>query len=106
MHQRSIFSSCSRLVPRTQGSHSQPSRSPATLPPNAGEQRLKAFALRHKPNVYRVIYRVVEAQKEVDILHIRHGASNHSRPTILSDLESSSSDAAPVTGKAKFVGIV
>jgi mRNA-degrading endonuclease RelE of RelBE toxin-antitoxin system len=23
---------------------------------------------------YRVIYRVVEAQKEVDILHVRHGA--------------------------------
>ena len=28
----------------------------------------------NKPNVYRLIYRIVETQKEVDILHIRHGA--------------------------------
>jgi plasmid stabilization system protein ParE len=28
----------------------------------------------HKPHVYRVIYRVLEKQKRVDVLHIRHGA--------------------------------
>jgi toxin ParE1/3/4 len=27
-----------------------------------------------KPHIYRVIYRVTEKQKEVNILHIRHGA--------------------------------
>jgi toxin ParE1/3/4 len=27
-----------------------------------------------KPHVYRVIYRVVERKKRVEILHIRHGA--------------------------------
>lgn len=27
-----------------------------------------------KPHIYRVIYRVVEAKHEVEILHIRHGA--------------------------------
>jgi toxin ParE1/3/4 len=27
-----------------------------------------------KPYVYRVIYRVVERQKQVEVLHIRHGA--------------------------------
>jgi toxin ParE1/3/4 len=28
----------------------------------------------HKPHVYRVIYRVMEKQKRVEVLHIRHGA--------------------------------
>ena len=27
-----------------------------------------------KPHVYRVIYRVLENKKQVDVLHIRHGA--------------------------------
>jgi plasmid stabilization system protein ParE len=26
------------------------------------------------PYVYRVIYRIMEKQKQVDVLHIRHGA--------------------------------
>lgn len=28
----------------------------------------------HKPHIYRVIYRVLERKKRVEILHIRHGA--------------------------------
>jgi len=28
----------------------------------------------HKPHVYRIIYRVVEKTKRVEVLHIRHGA--------------------------------
>ncbi len=32
-----------------------------------------------KPDVYRVIYRVVEKQKQVDVLHIRHGARQQFR---------------------------
>lgn len=28
----------------------------------------------HQPHVYRVIYRVLERQKHVEVLHIRHGA--------------------------------
>ncbi len=28
----------------------------------------------HKPHVYRVIYRVLEGRKRLDVLHIRHGA--------------------------------
>ena len=28
----------------------------------------------HKPHIYRVIYRVWEKKKQVEILHIRHGA--------------------------------
>jgi plasmid stabilization system protein ParE len=28
----------------------------------------------NKPHTYRVIYRVLEMQKRVEVLHIRHGA--------------------------------
>jgi toxin ParE1/3/4 len=28
----------------------------------------------HKPHIYRVLYRVLEGQKQVEVLHIRHGA--------------------------------
>jgi plasmid stabilization system protein ParE len=47
-----------------------PRRSPAT-PENAAFRHLLYGA---KPHVYRVIYRIVEKQKEVEILHVRHGA--------------------------------
>jgi plasmid stabilization system protein ParE len=35
------------------------------------------------PYVYRVIYHVIERQKEVDILHIRHGARQKFKPADL-----------------------
>lgn len=28
----------------------------------------------HQPHVYRVLFRVLERQKQVEVLHIRHGA--------------------------------
>jgi len=31
----------------------------------------------NKPHIYRVIYRVLEKQKRVEVLHIRHGARDH-----------------------------
>lgn len=37
-----------------------------------------------KPNVYRVIYRVLAKRKQVDVLHIRHG---HRRPFRVSELK-------------------
>jgi mRNA-degrading endonuclease RelE of RelBE toxin-antitoxin system len=37
-----------------------------------------------KPHVYRVIYRVLEKQKRVDVLHIRHGARQDLAQTNLS----------------------
>jgi plasmid stabilization system protein ParE len=48
----------------------QPNRCPVTR---------KKGVLRHllygnKPHIYRVIYRVLERQKCVEVLHIRHGA--------------------------------
>ena len=47
-----------------------PGRCPAT-PENP---ELRHLLLGKKPHVYRVIYRVLDKQKQVDVLHIRHGA--------------------------------
>lgn len=54
-----------------------PRRSGAT-PEN---RNLRHLLYGHKPNVYRVIYRVNERQKQVDVLHIRHGARRKVRAT-------------------------
>ena len=34
----------------------------------------------HKPHIYRVIYRILETQKQVEVLHIRHGARDEFAP--------------------------
>jgi mRNA-degrading endonuclease RelE of RelBE toxin-antitoxin system len=47
-----------------------PNRCP-TIPEKAG---LRHLLYGHKPHIYRVIYRVLEKRKQVDVLHIRHGA--------------------------------
>lgn len=47
-----------------------PNRCPAT-PENA---QLRHLLYGHKPHIYRVIYRVTDNRKQVDVLHIRHGA--------------------------------
>jgi toxin ParE1/3/4 len=38
------------------------------------KDELRHLLYGHKPNIYRVIYRVLERQKYVEVLHIRHGA--------------------------------
>ncbi|MCZ2151502.1 MAG: type II toxin-antitoxin system RelE/ParE family toxin [Bryobacterales bacterium] len=48
----------------------QPNRCPET-PENS---KLRHLLYGRRPHVYRVIYRVIESSKQVDILHIRHGA--------------------------------
>jgi toxin ParE1/3/4 len=48
----------------------QPNLCPET-PENA---KLRHLLYGHKPHVYRVIYRVTEKSRQVDVLHIRHGA--------------------------------
>jgi toxin ParE1/3/4 len=48
----------------------QPDRCPLTPESN----RLRNLLYGRKPHIYRVIYRVLEKQKEVNVLHIRHGA--------------------------------
>ena len=47
---------------------------PRRCPITPESKDLRHLLYGNKPNIYRVIYRVVETQKEVDILHIRHGA--------------------------------
>ena len=47
--------------------------------PNRRAVRRKKGELRHllhgnKPHIYRVIYRILERHKRVEVLHIRHGA--------------------------------
>jgi plasmid stabilization system protein ParE len=53
----------------------QPNRCPTT--PEGAAFRHLLYG--HRPPVYRVIYRVVEKRKQVDILHIRHGARRRFR---------------------------
>jgi toxin ParE1/3/4 len=43
----------------------------AVIPEN---KRLGHLLYGHKPHIYRVIYRVLERSKRVEVLHIRHGA--------------------------------
>jgi plasmid stabilization system protein ParE len=47
-----------------------PNRCPVT-PENA---ELRHLLYGHKPHIYRVLFRVVERQKRVEVLHVRHGA--------------------------------
>jgi toxin ParE1/3/4 len=49
---------------------SHPSRCPVTRK----RDKLRHLLYGRKPHVYRVIFRVVERQKRVEILHVRHGA--------------------------------
>jgi len=60
-----------------------PNRCPAT-PEN---QKLRHLLYGHKPHIYRLIYRVLERQRRVEILHIRHGARQEFKA---SDLEADS----------------
>ena len=48
----------------------RPSRCPVT--PENGKLRHLLYG--RKPHVYRVIYRVLEQRRHVEVLHIRHGA--------------------------------
>jgi plasmid stabilization system protein ParE len=48
----------------------RPNRCPATRENRA----LRHLLYGNKPQVYRIIYRVLETQKHVQVLHIRHGA--------------------------------
>jgi plasmid stabilization system protein ParE len=48
---------------------------PYSWPATHEAKRLRHILYGRKPHrVYRVIYRVIEKQKIVDVLHIRHGA--------------------------------
>jgi toxin ParE1/3/4 len=55
----------------------RPKRCPAT-PEN---KRLRHLLYGKKPHLYRVIYRVDDRRRRVDVLHIRHGARRRFRPS-------------------------
>jgi plasmid stabilization system protein ParE len=57
----------------------QPNRCPVTRK----KDELRHLLYGHKPNVYRVIYRVLDRQKYVGVLHIRHGARRRLKPSDL-----------------------
>jgi toxin ParE1/3/4 len=48
----------------------QPNRCPVT--PESGKVRHLLYG--NKPHIYRAIYRILEKEKRVEVLHIRHGA--------------------------------
>jgi plasmid stabilization system protein ParE len=47
---------------------------PNRCPPAPENPRLRHLLYGRKPDVYRVIYRVFERTKRVEVLHVRHGA--------------------------------
>ena len=55
----------------------RPNRCPAT--PEKAELRHLLYG--KKPHIYRVIFRVIEKQKRVDVLHIRHSARDKFKAT-------------------------
>jgi len=52
---------------------------PERCPETSENRRLRHLFYGDKPHVYRVIYRVMEKQQQVDVLHIRHGARKRFR---------------------------
>ena len=57
----------------------QPNRCPVTR----RRDKLRHLLYGHNPHIYRVIYRVLENQKQVEVLHIRHGARRKLRTSDL-----------------------
>src|SRR5258708_3640118 len=57
---------------------------PNRCPETPESERFGHLLYGAKPHIYRVIYQVAEKQKEVDVLHLRHGArqDKSSEPTI------------------------
>jgi len=50
------------------------SNNPGRCPVTPEDSNLRHLLYGRKPHIYRVIYRVIERQKQVDVLHVRHGA--------------------------------
>jgi len=47
---------------------------PYRCPATPEKSQLRHLLYGRKPHVYRVIFRILEKRKQVDVLHIRHGA--------------------------------
>jgi plasmid stabilization system protein ParE len=53
----------------------QPNRCPVT----PESDKFRHFLYGNKPHIHRAIYRVLEKAKQVEVLHIRHGARRRSK---------------------------
>lgn len=47
---------------------------PSRCPPTHENAKLRNLLYGSKPHVYRVIFRVLEKERRVEVLHLRHGA--------------------------------
>ena len=56
---------------------------PNRCPMTRENDELRQLLYGHKPHIYRVIYRVLERQKHVEVLPIRHGARRKFKPSDL-----------------------
>ena len=56
---------------------------PKRCPVIRAKDKMRHMLYGRKPHVYRVIYRVLERQKQVEVLHIRHGARRKPKATDL-----------------------
>jgi toxin ParE1/3/4 len=54
--------------------------SPRSCPATPEDEDLRHLLYGRKPHVYRVIYRIVEARKVVEVLHVRHAARGRFHP--------------------------
>jgi plasmid stabilization system protein ParE len=54
---------------------------PNRCPVIAEEPKLRHFLYGRKSHVYRIIFRVIEKENRVEVLHIRHGAMERARPS-------------------------
>jgi len=56
---------------------------PNRCPLTREKDNLRHLLYGHKPNIYRVLYRVSEKQRRVEVLRIRHGARRQLKPSDL-----------------------
>ena len=61
------------------GLEQRPNRCPLTRK----KDKLRHLLYGHKPHIYRVIDCVLEKRKQVEVLHIRHGARKKLKPSDL-----------------------
>ncbi|MGA2147516.1 MAG: type II toxin-antitoxin system RelE/ParE family toxin [Bryobacteraceae bacterium] len=57
---------------------------PGRCPVTPETKELRHLLYGRKPHIYRVVYRILEKQKLVEVLHIRHGARQAFSPGTLS----------------------
>jgi toxin ParE1/3/4 len=58
-------------------------RHPSRCPVIRENSNLRHLFYGRKPHVYRVIYRILKKRKQVEVLHIRHGARRRFRTSDL-----------------------